>query len=733
MNDLKVIASIYSSLVWSFLLFILSGCFSENYSQESPEKFTNRLAKESSPYLQQHQHNPVDWYPWGEEAFARARKEGKPVLLSVGYSTCHWCHVMERESFENKEIAQILNTHFISIKVDREERPDIDNIYMAFVQRTTGGSGGWPMTVFMTADQKPFFGGTYFPPESKYGRAGFKELILQIAELWKTHQEDLLQDANRISSALKKLPSVPKSKKTLTEDLLTLGYQEYLRSFDEKNGGFNDAPKFPRAHSLSFLLRYAHRAQDAKAVEMVEKTLQQIQIGGVYDHIGGGVHRYSTDSNWLLPHFEKMLYDQAILSKALLETYQLTKNPEYAKTCRDIFEYVLRTMTSPEGGFYSAEDADSEGEEGKFYIWTPTEIEAILGKEDADFFCHLYQVQKNGNFRDEATGHQNIANILHLEESLIKHSHKTQVSLEALEARIAILRKKLYEAREKRIHPLKDDKILTDWNALMISSFALGGKILQEERYLNVAKKAGDFLLTHLYKEKILYHRYRQGSLGTKGFLDDYAFLGLALLDLYETTFEEKWLKASLEIGNQMVELFWDKKEQGFFFSASHENQLLSNTKEVYDGALPSGNSVATLFLLRLGRLTQQENFYKIGEQNLQVFADTLFEYPMGYPFMLMAVDFYFGPSYEIIFAGKPEETTLQQMVSALFAEFLPNRVIAFHPEGESAVEIEKLIPFIQYQKAQEGKTTVYICQNYQCELPTQEIEKMLSLLKIKR
>lgn len=717
----------------SFFLLNLLGChFTQTalYSQEK-HKFTNRLAKESSPYLLQHQHNPVDWYPWGEEAFTKARQENKPVLVSIGYSTCHWCHVMERESFESETVAAILNKHFVSIKVDREERPDIDNIYMTFVQRTTG-SGGWPLNVFLTPDQKPFYGGTYFPPETRYGRAGFKDVLSKIIELWTTHQQDLLNDAEQMAHLLNQISKETISTETINATPLEIAYQQFEESFDKDFGGFYEAPKFPRPHTLSFLLRYANRGQQTKALEITEKTFRHMQCGGIYDHLGGGFHRYSTDREWLLPHFEKMLYDQALISRTLLELIQITHSPQMKSLCRDIFDYVLRDMTSPEGGFYSAEDADSEGVEGKFYVWTSTEIDAILGKEESAFFSKIYQVVPEGNFYEEASGHKTGANILYLKKPLPEIAQELGVSFEALDARLKSSREKLFQIREKRIHPLKDDKILTDWNALMITSLALGGEVLKEPKYLNAAKKSARFLIEKMWTQKDLLHRYRNGQAGISGYLDDYAFLGLALLELYEITREEVWLSHSIHISEKMIDLFWDKTHGGFYFSSQTQNQLITNIKELYDGAIPSGNSVATLLLLKLGRLTQNKERESIAQKNLQYYWNALKISPTGYPFMLQALDFYLGPSYEIIFAGKREDATLSAMSSALFSKFLPNKVVAFHPEGAESSTIETLIPFIQNQKAQDQRTTVYVCQNYNCQLPTTDIEQMLRLLEKK-
>jgi uncharacterized protein len=579
------------------------------------EKFMkkeNRLAKEKSPYLLQHKYNPVDWYAWSDEAFEKARKEDKPVFLSIGYSTCHWCHVMEKESFEDEEVAKLMNDAFVSIKVDREERPDIDGIYMTVCQMLTGG-GGWPLTIIMTPGKKPFFAGTYFPRDGRFGRMGMKELIPRIKELWQNKKDDILNSANQISTALQSAASLPAGN-SLNEEIFKIAYKELESRYDEEYGGFGSAPKFPTPHNLIFLLRYRKRYDEKKALDMVEKTLTEMRRGGIYDHIGFGFSRYSTDPQWLVPHFEKMLYDQALLTLAYVETYQATKNPFYKKTAEEILEYVKRDMTSPEGGFYSAEDADSEGEEGKFYLWTEEEIRNIL-PDDADLFIKVFNIKKEGNWIDSVHGTKTDTNILHLKSDLITLAKENNLTEEKLSAKIEYSRKKLYEVREKRIHPHKDDKILTDWNGLMISAFAKAAQAFNNKEYSETAKKAADFIIKDLITEdgKLL-HRYRDGEAGITANADDYAFFIQALLDLYETIFEVKYLKSALKLNEDFIHHFWDRENKGFFFTPDYGEQLIVRQKEIYDGAVPSGNSIAMLNLLRIGRITAKPEFEEMAD-----------------------------------------------------------------------------------------------------------------------
>jgi len=528
----------------------------------------NHLINEKSPYLLQHAENPVDWYPWCDEAFERAKNENKPIFLSIGYSTCHWCHVMEKESFQDEEVAKILNENFISIKVDREERPDIDSVYMNICQAMTG-HGGWPLTIIMTPDKKPFFAGTYIPKYSKYNRLGLIDLLQRIAQLWNENREKLLLLADQITDEIKQALTHIQPKETIDEQIFTQAYDQLESQFDPEYGGFGSAPKFPTPHNLMFLLRYWKTTGNIKALAMVEKTLNSMSLGGIYDHIGFGFHRYSTDRQWILPHFEKMLYDQALISIAYLEAYQATGNLRYKKLCDEILSYVLRNLTNPDGGFYSAEDADSEGEEGKFYLWEFEELRKLLNQDEFNFVCEKFNIQKDGNYFDELRKGRTGKNIFYLTQQLNEEENEKWQRI----------RQKLFEHREKRIHPLKDDKILTDWNGLMIAAFAKAYSVLKIDEYLNVARKSADFILKNLYKDGKLLHRFRDGEAKIDGYLDDYSFFIWGLLELYEASFETRYLKTAIDLTETMIQLFWDGENGGFYFTDSENKDVIFRQK----------------------------------------------------------------------------------------------------------------------------------------------------------
>ncbi|MCJ7618383.1 MAG: thioredoxin domain-containing protein, partial [Desulfobacterales bacterium] len=549
----------------------------------------NRLALEKSPYLLQHAYNPVDWYPWGSEAFEKAKREDKPIFLSSGYSTCHWCHVMEKESYEDEEVAELMNDVFVSIKIDREERPDIDGVYMNVCQAMTG-SGGWPLNIILTPDKKPFFAGTYIPKESSYGRKGMLELIPDISDIWKKNRGEAESLAAQVISSLSE---EQEGGEELKEDVLHVAYEQLLEVFDEQHGGFGGAPKFPTPHNLTFLLRYWKRTGDKMALRMVERILTAMSMGGIYDHAGFGFHRYSTDTRWLVPHFEKMLYDQALLAMAYTEAYQATGNQEFKRIACEVFTYVLRDMTSPEGGFYSGEDADSEGVEGKFYVWTEEEIDLALG-EDGELMKKVFGINKNGNFMEEEKSSGK--NILHLSKTLPELAADLKLQADEIRRRVGDAKQKLFAVREKRVHPGKDDKILTDWNGLMIAAFAKGAQAFDEPAYADAACRATDFILSRMRgKDGRFFHRYREGEPAVMAFLDDHAFLACGLIELYEATFEVSYLRAALEITDKMIEHFWDKENYGLYFTADDAEKLIFRKKEIYDGAVPSGNSVAML------------------------------------------------------------------------------------------------------------------------------------------
>ncbi|UCE05681.1 MAG: thioredoxin domain-containing protein, partial [bacterium] len=543
-------------------------------------KYTNQLFNETSPYLLQHAHNPVNWYPWGEEALQLARKLDKPIFLSIGYSACHWCHVMERESFENEEIAKILNENFISIKVDREERPDIDEIYMTGVQLMTN-SGGWPLSVWLTPNLEPFFGGTYFPPEDRWGRVGFRKILIQIAQLWQQRRGDVLKSAKQLTASLNQINQVQSVDTQLDQSLWKSAFKSAEQRFDDRHGGFGSAPKFPQSMELSFLLRYYFHTGEKRALEMVEKSLLEMAAGGIYDHLGGGFHRYSIDDRWFVPHFEKMLYDNALLSVTYLEAYQITKNSEYGKVARATLDYVLREMTSSEGGFYSSQDADSEGEEGKFYVWQKDEIESILGKEESKLFGDIHDISSEGNWEGK--------NILHLRRGLEGAAKEYGMSNSEIKDLLAADRHKLFEVRSKRIPPGTDDKILTAWNGLMISAMCKGFQVLGDQKYLDTAQKAIDFLLKKLYIDGLIVRTYRNGKSHLNGYLSDYAFLVAALIDYYESSFQWEYLKKAIEINNLMLQKFWDENLGGFFFTPVDHERLIVRTRNQFDNAIPSG------------------------------------------------------------------------------------------------------------------------------------------------
>jgi uncharacterized protein YyaL (SSP411 family) len=684
----------------------------------------NRLAQEKSPYLLQHADNPVDWYPWGEEAFEKARNENKPVLLSIGYSTCHWCHVMEHESFEDHQVAALMNDAFVCIKVDREERPDIDNIYMTVCQMLTG-SGGWPLTIFLTPDKKPFFAGTYIPKHDRFGRPGLLELIPRIKELWQMKQEDVARSASEITQGLQQLGQASPGEQ-LNFSTLKTGYEQLSRRFDRVFGGFGDAPKFPTPHQQLFLLRYWKRTRDPRALEMVEKTLLAMRQGGIYDHVGFGFHRYSTDREWLVPHFEKMLYDQALLGMAYVEAFQVTKNPEFSSIAREIFQYVLRDMTDSEGGFYSAEDADSEGVEGKFYLWTVEELKSILGDE-AEFFSEIFNIERAGNFIEQIAGHRTGENIVHRTKPWGVLGSERKLEEEHLRARLEPAREKLFQTREKRIHPLKDDKILVDWNGLMIVALAKAAGALGEPSYAAAASRSARFILERMRNpDGSLIHRYRQGEAKLQANLDDYAFLVWGLLELYQTTFDLSFLTTAIELNEYLLQHFWDHSNNAFFFTADNSEALLVRSKEIYDGAVPSGNSVAYFNLLRLAKITGRIGLEQKAEQLERTFSQQIAQVPSAHTQFLIGLDFRIGPSFEVVIAGKTDSEETEKMLAAIQQIYAPGKVLLFRPDESESPEITKLAPFTELQKSIDGKATVYVCENYACKTPTTDINKVI-------
>jgi len=690
-------------------------------------KFSNRLAQEKSPYLLQHAENPVDWFPWGDEAFEKAKKENKPIFLSIGYSTCHWCHVMEAESFEDEEVASLMNDAFVNIKVDREERPDIDGVYMEVAQMITG-RGGWPLTIIMTPDKKPFYAATYIPKESRYQMLGMKELVPSIKKLWKTDQEKIGEVIGQIEQALSETGTAGE-KGDLAIEHINQAYSQFLQRFDRERGGFGAAPKFPSPHNLMLVLRYWKRTGDENALYIVEKTLQAMRLGGIFDHLGFGFHRYSTDADWLLPHFEKMLYDQASLMMAYTEAYQITGKNEYADAIRNIFEYVTRDLTGSEGAFYSAENADSEGEEGKFYTWTKEQIKDTLDDEVASIFTQVYNIHEEGNFDDEATRKKTGLNILHLKE---KADIETDLKMSREELTILLdkAKTKLFIRRERRVRPSLDDKILTDWNGFMIAALAKAAVAIDDEKFIDAAEKALTFILDTMLDEKRgLLHRYKDGEVAIGAFLDDYAYLIWALLEIYEATFKPEYLVHAKNLTQDLIDNFWDKEEGGFFFTGENSEELLVRKKTAYDGAMPSGNSVSMLNLIRLARLlgdtTYEDHAITIG----RVFSSEIKRAPSAFSMMLLALDFAIGPSFEIVVAGNPESEDTRDMIQQIRGKFIPRKVVLLRGTKDQSRAITELAPFTKFHEPLEGKATAHVCIDHNCKLPTTDLKRMMELI----
>jgi uncharacterized protein YyaL (SSP411 family) len=703
---------------------------------------TNRLANEKSPYLLQHAHNPVDWYPWGPEAFEKARAENKPIFLSIGYSTCHWCHVMERESFESEPTAELLNREFVPIKVDREERPDIDRIYMTFVQATTGG-GGWPMSVWLTPDLQPFFGGTYFPPVNRYGQPGFASVLAQIAAAWRTQREQIVDSARDAVEQLRRQAAVRPANAGwagIDAGMLDTGFFVFRRSFDTQFGGFGGAPKFPRPSVFNFLLRYYARTKSEDALEMALKTLREMAKGGMHDQLGGGFHRYSVDERWFVPHFEKMLYDQGQLAISYLEAFQITHDRQYADVARGIFDYVLRDMTDADGGFYSAEDADSAADpaqpnvkgEGAFYIWTAAEIRALVEPPVCDWLFHRYGVLEDGNVSHDPHGEFTGRNILYQANEMEDTALYFGVSVEEVRAGLERAEQALVAARSRRPRPHLDDKVLTSWNGLMISALALGGAVLEEARYAQAARRAAEFLIARMHDSEsgILLRRYRQGDAAIAGFLDDYALFAQALLDLYETQFDRRHLDLAVRLTEKQRELFEDTEEGAFFSSAAGDSGLLLRVKEDYDGAEPSGNSVALMNLLRLAQMTNRDDLRESAEDLLTAFAPRLTAAAVALPQMLAAGEYRLGQPRQIILVGDREGQDTRVLLHTLYSRFVPHRMVLLLDSPEARDALAAGIPSIAAMERVEGHATAYVCRNYTCQLPVCEAERFAELIQ---
>ncbi len=687
-------------------------------------KKPNRLINEKSPYLRQHAYNPVDWYPWSEEAFEKARKEDKPIFLSIGYSTCHWCHVMEKESFEDEEIAKILNENYVSIKVDREERPDIDSIYMKVCMLLTG-HGGWPLTIIMTPDKKPFFAGTYFPKESSFGRVGLKDILLHLSDLWKKEKEALVERAGKILQYVEEEITEKEEKEVEPAKVIRRAYLELENRFDRRYGGFGERPKFPTPHNLLFLLRYWKRTGDKEALEIVKFTLKKMRLGGIYDHIGFGFHRYSTDERWLLPHFEKMLYDQAMLIMAYSETYMATGEDFFIEVAEEIAEYIRRDMTSPEGAFYSAEDADSEGEEGKFYVWSYEELKKVL-KEDFKLFKTIFPVFEEGNYREEATGELTGKNIIYMKEDLEKLSKKLNITIEELKKKIESMRKKLFNVREKRVHPLKDTKILTDWNGLMIAALSTLYRATDKKEYLHMAERAADFLLKEMKKEDGgLYHRYKDGERKFEGTLDDYAFLIWGLFELYQTSFKEDYILEAYGFLNYLFEHFWDENNGGFFMTADYIKDVVVRPQEIYDGAIPSGNSVMLYNLIRFARLLGDKELESKAKQMVKTFSKEISTLPSAYTMFVIGLDLVANGTKEIVIVGEKEEA--EDFLKTIFATYNPFLILVLK---QSKSKITCLSNFLKVLEKKDNKPTVYVCENFMCRQPITNIKDLTPILK---
>jgi uncharacterized protein YyaL (SSP411 family) len=688
----------------------------------------NRLAREKSPYLLQHAGNPVDWYPWGEEAFAKAAGEDKPIFLSIGYSTCHWCHVMERESFEREEVGRILNEHFVAIKVDREERPDVDHIYMAVCQALTG-SGGWPLTVFLTPAREPFFAGTYFPPETRFGRPGLKELLYQIVGAWESQRDQILTVATQIVEAIRpNFASHPGGR--LDEGTMRAALEQLAARYDAEHGGFGTAPKFPTPHQLTFLLRFWARTGDARALAMVEGTLQAMRRGGIYDHVGFGFHRYATDREWRVPHFEKMLYDQALLLDAYVEAYQATGQSLYAGVAYEIAAYVGRRLTSPEGAFYSAEDADSEGEEGKFYVWTREEIDRVLGADRGELYARAYDIEKDGNWVDEAQGTRPGTNIPHLDQDPARLAEELNGDPAALALELEACRKALEEAREGRPRPHRDDKILTAWNGLMAASLAKAARALDRPAYAAMAARALEFVSARLVREDgRLLARYRDGEAAHPGYLDDYAFLLRARLELFEATSDPAHLRDAVSLAREMDRHFWDDADGGYFFTGEDAEPLLARAKESYDGAIPSGNSVAAVALLRLSKMTGDPWGEARARALLDAFAGSVASHPTGHTFLLGALDLALGPAQEIVITGAAGDPEADAMLREVGRRFLP-RAVLVRGTPETMGELVALVPSLGSIPTVEKTGTAYVCEEYTCGAPRTTARELAAALR---
>lgn len=712
----------------TLLIFALIFFISCTKKKTEENKNMNRLADSKSPYLLQHKNNPVDWFPWGVEAFEKAKEENKPIFLSIGYSTCHWCHVMEHESFEDQQVAELMNENFVSIKVDREEMPEVDHLYMSVCQAMTG-RGGWPLTIVMSPEKEPFFAGTYFPKTGRGNRPGMLELIPSLMNAWNNKQEDIQKTIEQVNNYLDKANNVQPGS-ALNRNTIDDAYNNFIERYDKNFGGFGKAPKFPSPHNLLFLLRYHKAYQDTMAKTMVENTLSKMRLGGIFDHIGFGFHRYSTDQEWFLPHFEKMLYDQAMISLAYLEAFEISKKQEYASIAHEIFSYVARDMTDENGGFYSAEDADSEGEEGKFYVWSTSEINKVLGSIEGKQFTDVYGFNENGNFHDEATGQLVPSNIPFLKNRITEYGGENKIDVASLKVTLEKNRNTLFEYRRNRIHPLKDDKILTDWNGLMIAALAKGGTVLKEDKYTNAAERSANFILDNLRDENgRLYKRYRNGSTGLQPHIDDYAFFIWGLLNLYESNFNTYYLKSALELSEIMVADFLDKKRGGFFIGPNNGEKLIVRAKDSYDGAIPSGNAVAAMNFIRISKFTGDSKWEDIAQNTFLAFSETIKRIPSAHSFMLTSFMYGLDNPKEIVIVAKEKNAKTISSIRKIQEVYNPNSIIIFK-ELKNKTELDNIAPWTTMHDTVNDQITYYICENFSCRRPTTDIDIAIKYLQ---
>ncbi|HZZ27256.1 MAG TPA: thioredoxin domain-containing protein [Pirellulales bacterium] len=686
----------------------------------------NRLADESSPYLLQHQNNPVDWYPWGPESLQRAKAEQKPIFLSIGYSACHWCHVMEHESFENPDIARLMNENFVCIKVDREERPDLDHIYMNAVQLLTG-RGGWPMSVFLTPDLQPFYGGTYWPPTARMGMPGFDQVLLAVANAWQERRQQAIEQAAELTGHISQLAALPTAAGELSQKLIDVAGAALERSFDFHHGGFGGAPKFPHPMDLQVLLRLWKRHRRPGLLGMVTTTLDKMAAGGIYDHLGGGFHRYSVDEHWLVPHFEKMLYDNALLTTAYTEGFLATHNAEYARVARETCDYLLRDLTDPAGGFYSTEDADSEGAEGKFYVWTPQEIATVLGTKTAEVFCYVYDVSEAGNFEEQS--------ILNLPKPLEVCAKIKQRDPAELRAVLAASRQKLLEVRGRRVRPGRDDKVLVAWNGLMIDALSRAAVALSEPRYIAAAVNAANFILHDMRRsDGRLLHTWRAGKAKYDAYLDDYAALANALVSLYEATFNERYIDEAVRLAEIVLTHFADGEAGGFFYTADDHEQLIARHKDIQDSSVPSGNALMATVLVRLGKLTGRANYLEAAERTLRMAIGLLERAPTVAGQMLLAIDMLLGPTPEIVLVGNKANSDTSAILLELHRRFIPNKIVALRsPTAESSQPHSiALDPLFAGKAPLSSEPTLFICENFACQAPVSghaaAVEKIATL-----